>query len=141
MGDVGWKRAVSSLFIAAVGMIHVLQGVLVLVTADLPHPTPVTTMVGLAYSILGSDGYIVALFLIIAGSMALVHALMPGIMRYLALIPQQFALLCSSSGAILAIISGSYPDGYQTAALYIAEDQLHWPVLMIAHLVFMVRGR
>jgi hypothetical protein len=73
-------------------------------------------------------------------------ALVPMVMKmepkttHLYLLPQQCMLFLMAVSAILASISGVYPDGYEASHAFILADQSFTIWLMLGHLAALIRN-
>lgn len=126
-----------------VGLAHLVAGIAVLVEPSALHVTPLAGLVNTARLVgWGYGEGQVGTILIIAGLMAIIGGSDKGASRVLQVVlflPQQLLLLLQIWTISVALIHGTYPDGYapQGGAWFILADQIWAFVLAVSHSIWL----
>jgi hypothetical protein len=129
---------VKTLFIALlVGVAHLVSGILVFVRPEAASATPTSVLLTIAESlgIFGTGA--IGATLVIAGALAIIGSTASFSRRVHVwlFIPQEALLLLQLYSISMALISGSYPDGYipPEGAWFILTDQIWAFIFAISH--------
>ena len=113
-------------------LLHVCWGVLLLIDV---HAAGTTTIHGLPGSPI-----VVALMLLVVGTIAIVGHRLPEQWRTIVWMPQQIVLLLSAATAIGCVLASKFADGVERPWAFILADQLPAMIAATQHTVAILEG-
>lgn len=132
-----------TLFVAMlVGLAHIISGIAIIVSPYSVNVTPLASL-DIVASSLGYGSGFVGMTLVGAGFMAVIGGnldlALPRWVHAALFIPQEILLLLQLGSISVALVQGTYPDGYvpQGGPWFILTDQIWAWVLAVSHSIWL----